>query len=143
VAENKCMKPVEVLLVEDNAGDTLLIQQTLAEGSIPVRIHVARDGEQALQMLDDPQFSPGLIILDLNIPRIPGSAVLERYHSTKTPIVIFSSSWNEAEISRAMELGAREFAQKPTDLQAFSDVVCGMVEKWALREEADSTASGS
>ena len=143
MAENKCMKPVEVLLVEDNAGDTLLIQQTLAEGSIPVRIHVARDGEQALQMLDDPQFSPGLIILDLNIPRIPGSAVLERYHSTKTPIVIFSSSWNEAEISRAMELGAREFAKKPTDLQAFSDVVCGMVEKWALREEADSTASGS
>ena len=137
------MKPVEVLLVEDNAGDTLLIQQTLAEGSIPVRIHVARDGEQALQMLDNPEFHPGLIILDLNIPRIPGSAVLERYHSAKTPIVIFSSSWNEAEISRAMELGAREFAQKPTDLQDFSDVVCGMVEKWALREEADSTASGS
>jgi two-component system response regulator len=137
------MKPVEVLLVEDNAGDTLLIQQTLAEGSIPVKLHVARDGEQALQMLDNPEFKPGLIILDLNIPRIPGSAVLERYHSTKTPIVIFSSSWNDAEISRAMELGAREFAQKPTDLQAFSEVVCGMVERWAIREEADSTASGA
>ena len=137
------MKPVEVLLVEDNAGDTLLIQQTLAEGSIPVKLHVARDGEQALQMLDNPEFTPGLIILDLNIPRIPGSAVLERYHSTKTPIVIFSSSWNDAEISRAMDLGAREFAQKPTDLQAFSDVVCGMVERWAIREEADSTASGA
>jgi DNA-binding NtrC family response regulator len=137
------MKPVEVLLVEDNAGDTLLIQQTLAEGSIPVKLHVARDGEQALQMLDNPEFTPGLIILDLNIPRIPGSAVLERYHSAKTPIVIFSSSWNEAEISRAMDLGAREFAQKPTDLQAFSDVVCGMVERWAIREEADSTASGA
>ena len=137
------MKPVEVLLVEDNAGDTLLIQQTLAEGSIPVKLHVARDGEQALQMLDNPEFTPGLIILDLNIPRIPGSAVLERYHSAKTPIVIFSSSWNQAEISRAMELGAREFAQKPTDLQAFSEVVCGMVERWAIREEADSTASGA
>jgi DNA-binding NtrC family response regulator len=137
------MKPVEVLLVEDNAGDTLLIQQTLAEGSIPVKLHVARDGEQALQMLDNPEFTPALIILDLNIPRIPGSAVLERYHSAKTPIVVFSSSWNEAEISRAMDLGAREFAQKPTDLQAFSDVVCGMVERWAIREEADSTASGA
>lgn len=136
------MNPVDILLVEDNAGDTLLIQQTLAEGSIPVKLHVARDGEQALQMLDNPEFTPGLIILDLNIPRIPGSAVLERYHSAKTPIVIFSSSWNQAEISRAMELGAREFAQKPTDLQAFSDVVCGMVERWAIREEADSTASG-
>jgi len=137
------MKPIEVLLVEDNAGDTLLIQQTLAEGSISVKLHVARDGEQALQMLDNPEFTPGLIILDLNIPRIPGSAVLERYHSTKIPIVIFSSSWNEAEISRALELGAREFAQKPTDLQAFGDVVCGMVERWAIREEADSTASGA
>lgn len=137
------MKPIEVLLVEDNAGDTLLVQQTLAEGPLPVRIHVARDGEQALQMLDDPNFTPGLIILDLNIPRIPGSAVLERYHSKKTPIVIFSSSWNEAEISRAMELGAREFAQKPMDLQAFSDVICGMVQKWALREEADGAANGA
>ena len=137
------MKPVDILLVEDNAGDTLLIQQTLAEGSIPVKLHVARDGEQALQMLDNPEFTPGLIILDLNIPRIPGSAVLERYHSAEIPIVIFSSSWNEAEISRAMELGAREFAQKPTDLQAFGDVVCGMVERWAIREEADSTASGA
>lgn len=135
------MKPVEVLLVEDNAGDTLLIQQILSEGSIPVRIHVARDGEQALQMLDNPDFSPGLVILDLNIPRVPGSAVLERYHSAKTPIVIFSSSWNEAEISRAMELGAREFAQKPTDLQAFSDVVCGMVERWAIREDSGATSA--
>ena len=137
------MKPIEVLLVEDNAGDTLLIQQTLADADIPVKLHVARDGEQALQMLDNADFTPGLVILDLNIPRIPGSAVLERYHSTKIPIVIFSSSWNEAEISRAMELGAREFAQKPTDLQAFSDVVCGMVRRWAIREEADSTATGA
>lgn len=137
------MKPVEVLLVEDNAGDTLLIQQTLAEGSIPVKIYVARDGQQALQMLDNPAFNPGLIILDLNIPKIPGSAVLERYHSTKTPIVIFTSSWNEAEISHALELGAREFAQKPTDLQAFSDVVNGMVARWALREEVDSAATAS
>jgi DNA-binding NtrC family response regulator len=136
------MKPIEILLVEDNAGDTLLIQQTLAEGSIPVRIHVARDGEQALQMLDNPEFHPGLVILDLNIPRIPGSAVLERYHSAKTPIVVFTSSWNDAEISRAMELGAREFAQKPTDLEAFGNIVCGMVEKWALRDEADTPVTG-
>jgi DNA-binding response OmpR family regulator len=129
------MKPVEVLLVEDNAGDTLLIQQTLAEGPIPVKIHVARDGEQALQMLDNPEFQPGLVILDLNLPRIPGSVVLERYQNKKAPVVIFTSSWNEAEINRALNLGAREFAQKPTDLQTFSDVICGIVKRWAIREE--------
>ena len=55
------MKPVEVLLVEDNAGDTLLIQQTLAEGSIPVQTS-RRHGtvNKRLQMLDNPDFSPGL-----------------------------------------------------------------------------------
>jgi CheY-like chemotaxis protein len=133
------MKPIEVLLIEDNAGDTLLIQQTLAEGSIPVNVHVATDGEQALEMLNNPEFRPGLIILDLNIPRIPGSAVLERCQS-KTPIVIFSSSWNQAEVNRALELGAREFARKPTELQAFTDTVCGMVERWAVRDEGDAHA---
>jgi DNA-binding response OmpR family regulator len=136
------MKPVEVLLVEDNAGDTLLIQQTLAEGPIPVKIHVARDGEQALQMLDNPEFQPGLVILDLNLPRIPGSVVLERYQNKKAPVVIFTSSWNEAEINRALNLGAREFAQKPTDLQTFSDVICGIVKRWAIREE-DPAHSGA
>ena len=45
------MKPVEVLLIEDNAGDTLLIGQILADFELPVKLHVARDGEQALQML--------------------------------------------------------------------------------------------
>ena len=137
------MKPIDVLLVEDNAGDTLLIQQTLVECSIPVKLHVARDGEQALQMLDSQDLKPRLIILDLNIPRIPGSAVLERYQSTRIPIVIFSSSWNEAEIHRALELGARDFVQKPTDIQAFSDAVCGMIHKWALPDEIGGAASGA
>ncbi len=137
------MKPVDVLLVEDNAGDTLLIQQTLAECPIPVKLHIARDGEQALQMLDDANLKPALIILDLNIPRIPGSAVLERYQSARIPIVIFSSSWNEAEINRALELGARDFVQKPTDIQAFTDAVCGMIQKWALPGEISGSATSA
>jgi PleD family two-component response regulator len=59
------MKPVEVLLVEDCAGDTLLMEQALANSPVPLRLHVARDGEQALTMLADPNLKPDCIILDL------------------------------------------------------------------------------
>jgi CheY-like chemotaxis protein len=58
----------EVLLVEDNAGDALLVRQALLEALISVHLHIARDGEQALQILGERDFKPDLIILDLNLP---------------------------------------------------------------------------
>jgi hypothetical protein len=70
--------PVHILLVEDFAGDTLLIQQVLASCPVAFKLHVARDGEQALQMLADPNLKLDLIILDLDLPRITGLGVLER-----------------------------------------------------------------
>lgn len=121
---------MEILLVEDNAGDAVLIRQILAEASVPVNLHIVRDGEQALTLLSDAHFRPELIILDLNIPRITGSALLERWKSQNIPVVVFSSSLNDAEQARVLELGAREFIQKPTDIKAFSDAVCGILARW-------------
>ena len=125
------MEKMEILLVEDNAGDAVLIRQILADASVPVNLHIVRDGEQALTMLSDADFQPALIILDLNIPRISGSVLLERWKAQKVPVVVFSSSLNDAEQARVMALGAREFVQKPTDMEAFSAAVCGIIERWA------------
>jgi len=125
------MKTLDVLLVEDNAGDALLTSQTLANCSVPVKLHIARDGEQALIMLSDPDFQPALIILDLNIPRVSGSAFLKRMPRKEIPVVVFSSSWNETEIEHVLVQGARDFVQKPTELDAFAEAVCGIIEKWA------------
>jgi DNA-binding response OmpR family regulator len=127
------MQRMEILLVEDNAGDAVLIRQILADASVPVNLHIARDGEQALTMLSDAHFQPALIILDLNIPRITGSALLERWKVLKTPVVVFSSSLNDAEREHVLELGAREFIPKPTDIDTFIDVVSGIVERYAER----------
>jgi CheY-like chemotaxis protein len=134
------MKPVEILLIEDNAGDAVLIRQIMADASVPVNLHIARDGEQALLMLANGGLAPDLVILDLNIPRIPGVSLLERWKNEDTPVVVFSSSLNEAERERVLALGAREFVSKPTDLQAFIDAVYEIIQKWAV-PEANGTAS--
>jgi two-component system response regulator len=125
------MQPVEVLLVEDNPGDTLLVGQILAEFQLPVRLHVARDGEQAIHMLTDADLKPSLIVLDLNLPKVSGNDLLKRYSSRHVPVVVFSSSRNQPEIEQALALGACQYVQKPTDIQAFTDAVCGMILKWA------------
>jgi CheY-like chemotaxis protein len=125
------MEKMEILLVEDNAGDAVLIRQILADASVTVNLHIARDGEQAISMLGDAHFRPALIILDLNIPRISGPALLDRWKALGIPVVVFSSSVNESERERALALGAREFIRKPTDIQAFTDVVCDLVERYA------------
>jgi DNA-binding response OmpR family regulator len=132
---------MEILLVEDNAGDAVLIRQILAEASIPVNLHIARDGEQAVTMLSDVDFRPALIILDLNIPRITGPALLERWKLQNIPVVVFSSSISDAERKRVLELGAREFIQKPTDIDAFAAALRGIIERWAWR--ANQNACGA
>jgi DNA-binding response OmpR family regulator len=121
---------MEILLVEDSAGDAVLIRQILAEGSVPVNLHIARDGEQALALLESGDFRPTLIILDLNIPRIPGVSLLERWRTQNIPVVVFTSSQIAAERARVLALGAREFIEKPTDIAAFGRALRGIVERW-------------
>src|SRR5579864_5028975 len=121
----------ELLLIEDKARDTVLIRQVVAECQTPIRLRIARDGDEALQILADPEyFKPDLIILNMNVPKVSGTAFLQRYKPKDVPVVIFSSSQNDAEIRHAMELGAREFVQKPIDLQAFTQAVHGIIDRW-------------
>jgi CheY-like chemotaxis protein len=122
---------MEILLVEDNAGDTVLIRQILAESGVPVKLHIARDGEQALTMLGGGYFHPALVILDLNIPCITGPALLERWQGWDIPVVVFSSSVDPAERERVLALGAREFIHKPTNMSVYTREVQGIIDRWS------------
>ena len=129
------MKPVAILLIEDNPGDTRLVEEALKACSVPVKLTVAADGEIALSLLRKEEAKPDLVILDLNIPKVSGISVLEQYPPKETPpIVVFSSTWGQTEIRRALALGAREVVHKPIDMQAFIDAVCGIVSKWAPQD---------
>ncbi len=134
------MKPVEVLLVEDEPGDALLANQVIADCTLPVTLHIAHDGEEALAVLSNRDLKLDLVILDLNLPKISGHEVLERRLVKDVPVVVFSSSWRDSDAQRALALGACEYVEKPMDIQAYSDTVCGMIEKWAVRRDDKAEA---
>src|ERR1700728_2946269 len=125
------METIEVFLVEDNPADVLLVRVALSQ--VPfLKLLVAKDGEQALKMLESPDFRPQLIILDLNMPRVDGQTVLQQCRKIKIPIVIFSSTQNKAEVQKALALGAREYVQKPIGLEPYADAVRGIVKRWIV-----------
>jgi CheY-like chemotaxis protein len=126
------METIEVFLVEDNPADVLLVRVALSQVPFPLKLLVAKDGEQALKMLSSPDFQPNLIILDLNMPRVDGQTVLQQFQQTKIPIVIFSSTQNKAEVQKALALGAREYVQKPIGFEPYADAVRGMVARWIV-----------
>ena len=119
---------VDILLVEDNEGDVALVKQSLRECEFAVNLRIARDGEEALHILGDAAYAPHLVILDLNLPKVPGLTVLELAHRRETAFVIFSSSCSSEETKRALQLGARACVQKPIDITDFIRAICSMVE---------------
>jgi chemotaxis family two-component system response regulator Rcp1 len=121
---------VELLLVEDNAGDAQLIKEIISRCCVAVRITVAEDGEKALALLADPQFKPDLIITDMNMPKVAGPELLERCNANGIPVVVFSSSRNPTDRAEALRLGAREYVEKPTDLDEYTNALWKMIWKW-------------
>jgi len=135
------MDSIEVFLVEDNPADVLLVRVALAQVPFPIKLEVAKDGEQALKMLNSPDFEPQLIILDLNMPRVDGQTVLQQYRRKQIPIVIFSSTQNKTEVQKALDLGAREYVQKPIGFEPYADAVRGIVQRWISRPGLQLTTS--
>ena len=129
------MHPVDVLLVEDNVGDEFLIALIIGEAPVPVRLHVARDGVEALFKLAQHGVHLDLVILDLNLPAVSGHDVLRHYHPNDVPVVVFSSSGNEADRRQSLEEGAREFVQKPSGFENYKRAVLGMIDKWVYHKD--------
>jgi CheY-like chemotaxis protein len=132
-------KTIRLLIVEDNIADIVLMCEALQEFcASPFEITTAANGEEALSLLSEgAKFD--VVILDLNLPKVSGHAFLERYKSSYPPIAVFTSSWNDDEGKRALELGAREVVHKPTSYEEYVQAVCGMVLRWGLNKGADTT----
>ncbi|MCX7670543.1 MAG: response regulator [Anaerolineae bacterium] len=135
----KNLRPVDILLVEDNPGDVRLTQEALRNGKLFNRLFVVSDGEEALAFLrrqgkyaDAPR--PDLILLDLNMPRMDGRECLAILKADpdlrRIPVVILTSSDTEQDILRSYDLHANCYISKPVDLEQFMKVVRQIREFW-------------
>jgi len=79
-------------------------------------------------------FHPALVILDLDLPAVSGYEVLRNYRSVNVPVVVLSSSASQLDRRRTMELGAREFVQKPNSFDDYKRIVLALIERWIPRE---------
>jgi CheY-like chemotaxis protein len=123
---------VEVLLVEDDPGDELMTREAFADNKIGNRLHVARDGEEALDFLyrrGDHADAPAvdLIVLDLNLPKFDGRQVLEQVKSdpelAHVPVVVLTTSSSQEDILRSYKLHANAYVTKPVDFDAFTAAI--------------------
>jgi two-component system, chemotaxis family, response regulator Rcp1 len=130
-------KPYEILLVEDNFAQIKLFEEVLKEGQKEVNLHVAPDGEAALNYLlnkDRKNPLPDLIFLDLQLPKRKGWDVLREVKTNQAlshiPVIIFTSSNREEDVRRAYELNANCYIQKPLDFEEFIHVVQSVEKLW-------------
>jgi CheY-like chemotaxis protein len=132
-------RPVEILLVEDNPGDVDLAREGLDEGKVRNTLHVAGDGEEALAFLrrQGPYAGmprPDVILLDLNLPRKDGREVLAEIKADEElrliPVVVLTTSQDEADILRSYRLHAICYITKPLKFQQFIQVVKSIEQFW-------------
>ena len=126
---------IEILLVDDSEADVRLTIEALKEVKVRNRIHVAYDGESAMEFLRNPaQRRPDLILLDLNLPGMDGREVLAEIKGDPDlsiiPVVILTTSQAEEDILRTYRLHANCYISKPVDLQQFIRVVQSIEDFW-------------
>lgn len=130
---------IEILLVEDNPGDARLTLEAMRDAKVHNRIHVVEDGVEALAFLrregsygDAPR--PDLILLDLNLPRKDGRAVLAEVKADpdlkRIPVVVLTTSQAEDDVLRAYDLHANCYVTKPVDLEQFMKIIKQIDEFW-------------
>ena len=123
---------MHVLLVEDDPGDVLMTREAFEHYKLRNVLDVVTDGEQALQFLrrsgdyaDAPR--PGLILLDLNLPRVDGLEVLAEIKADPVlkviPVVILTTSQAQQDVLRSYALHANAYVSKPVDFEGFMEVI--------------------
>jgi two-component system, response regulator len=135
--------PVEILLVEDNPADAEMAMRALKRGHLTNSIEWLKDGEAALDYVfrrgayaERPEGNPRLILLDLKMPKLDGTDVLRALKgepSTRTvPVVMLTSSNEEADIVRTYDLGVNSYIVKPVEFDRFVDAVSKLGIYWAV-----------
>jgi DNA-binding response OmpR family regulator len=134
-----------ILLVEDDPDHEALTIRALKKANIANNIRVAHDGEEAINMLFNPDTStlpylPQVILLDLKLPKIDGLEVLRRIRESEQyrmlPVVILTSSDEESDLMRSYKLGVNSYIRKPVNFTDFAEATRQLGMYWLVLNEA-------
>ena len=132
-------RPVQILLVEDNPADARLTQEAIRDTEFRYQLHLAEDGEEAMEFLyQEGEFSevprPDLILLDLNLPGMDGREVLAEIKSDESlgsiPVVVLTTSTAQQDLLYSYGLRANSYVNKPIDRDRFNDMIKSVMEYW-------------
>lgn len=138
------MKPITILLVEDNPDHVLIIRRGLQANKVTNEIKVAKDGQEAMDyLLKQGEYSqdggaprPGLILLDIKLPKLDGFEVLQRIKQNPSlksiPVVMLTSSDQEVDIAKSYLEGANSYVSKPMQFSEFIKKVRELELYWVL-----------
>jgi CheY-like chemotaxis protein len=129
-----------ILLVEDDPDHELLTIRALKKSNIANEVRVARDGEEALNLLfGENAILPQVILLDLKLPKVDGLEVLRRIRAGETtrflPVVILTSSDEERDVVRSYQLGVNSYIRKPVNFSDFAEATRQLGMYWLVLNE--------
>jgi CheY-like chemotaxis protein len=133
------MKPIRILLVEDNEGDIVLTQEALEDSKFINMVDVARNGREALDHLNknegyESAVLPDLILLDINLPIMSGHEVLSEIKTNEElkqiPVIMLTTSSADSDINKAYHNHANCFISKPVEINEFMEAISGIEQFW-------------
>lgn len=136
---NQSARLAEILLVEDNEGDIELTKEAFEEAKFRNNLHVAEDGDMALDYLfkrngHEDAITPDIVLLDLNLPGTDGREVLEAIKEEpalkRVPVIVLTSSKADKDVVESYELHANCYIVKPVNAVKFMDVVQHVENFW-------------
>ena len=135
MSNGQSIRSINILLIEDNPADVEIVRRALQNGNVPHKLKVINDGEEALKFLLELEsassqkeiLQPQLIILDLNLPEVTGFEILKavRFNSkiNIVPVIMLTTSDEDADIEKSYRLGANSFITKPTGPEELTRLV--------------------
>jgi DNA-binding response OmpR family regulator len=118
---------LKVLLIEDDMDDVELLKEAFGDNKVQYEMEIIMEGDRVKPFLQNAEFIPSIIIMDLNLPKTDGKEILKDIKSTdafKTiPLIVFSTSSSKEDIEYAYTLGANKFITKPTTIAGWNETI--------------------
>ena len=148
-------EPIMILMADDDAGDRMLTKRAFDRSHLVNELHFVEDGEQLVQFLrhegkDAPPNNPprpGIILLDLNMPRMDGREALREIKSDpelrQIPVVVLTTSKEDEDVYRTYDLGANSYIVKPVTLEGLVEVIKTLGQYWFQIVQLPPAPSGA